>query len=483
MYEIEQLKDAIVQTYNKSQYEDCLCLMSSYANIMYQYNQEYIDDELEDILQAMGSSICVGQTDTIKTDKPIDVLFYDGFGLDNRGLALQYLSALIKSGLHIAYVVKKAAIEKIPTITSILNTDQKSVILTYDEKESYVNKSKYLYSLTNKISPKTLFVYMHPADVSAALAFNCIGNVCERYYIDLTDHAFWIGKNVADYFIEFREYGANVARQYRHIPEEQIIMLPFYPFVNQWKKFEGFPFDRDGKIVIFSGGSLYKTFDGQNNAYYRVIENCLDRNDKIVFWYAGSGNNSELLKLESRFPNRVVHTKERQDLLEVLKNCDIYFNTYPQTGGLMMQYAAISGKAPITLESSVSGGGELINEDKLEIKFKTVNDTVDILLRMSSDSSFRKEVNERVKDSVITEKCFQENLVSIINDRKSQFDISYKEIDTADLRDVYCKRFGKNSFERHFHNDALMPFLKCSPILTSRIFIYKVKQRLMKRKM
>lgn len=477
MQEIVSLKDAIHVAFRSKRYEDCLRLISSYANIMYQYNQTYCDDDIENEVRTIGEIVCNNDKEE-KIDDVYDVVFYDGFGLDNRGLALQYINAIISNGLHVAYVVKQSKREMIPTITGIVEKDRHSKIMTYNDRGSYIERVKFLYKLICKYCPQHLFIYMHPADVSATAAFDCVGHICQRYYIDLTDHAFWIGKNVADYYLEFREYGAKIAWQYRSIQQDRLILLPFYPFMQQWKPFEGFPFNRNGKIVIFSGGSLYKTYDGEDNAYYRVIEKCLAHNPNVVFWYAGSGDNSELKSLELKFPGQVCHTTERKDLLDILKNCDIYYNTYPQTGGLMMQYAAIAGKAPITLESRVSGGGELLDEDKLGIKYNTVDETADVLIRMAEDRSCRMEINNRVKNSVISESCFQKNLMSVLNSKQSEFSIVYEEVDTSELRDVYKKRFEKGSFERYFFSDAVKPFMKLHPILASKVVSYKLKYKI-----
>src|SRR5690606_5562315 len=39
----------------------------------------------------------------------------------------------------------------------------------------------------------------------------------------------------------------------------------------------------------------------------------------------------------------------RKDIAQVFERIDIYFNTYPYGGGLMLQYAVQSGKPPISL--------------------------------------------------------------------------------------------------------------------------------------
>ena len=40
---------------------------------------------------------------------------------------------------------------------------------------------------------------------------------------------------------------------------------------------------------------------------------------------------------------RVYTSKYRKDISQLFRNCDIYYGTYPLSGGLMCQYAAAFG--------------------------------------------------------------------------------------------------------------------------------------------
>ncbi|HBI60610.1 MAG TPA: hypothetical protein DDY31_05280, partial [Lachnospiraceae bacterium] len=50
------------------------------------------------------------------------VAFYDEFGLDNRGLALIYLEALLSKGYHVVYITRAG--KKIPRIEKLLGGDR-----------------------------------------------------------------------------------------------------------------------------------------------------------------------------------------------------------------------------------------------------------------------------------------------------------------------------------------------------------------------
>lgn len=71
----------------------------------------------------------------------------------------------------------------------------------------------------------------------------------KRYQINLTDHAFWLGAHAFDYVLEFRDFGANVSRQYHHIAPHKILKQPYYPYIDRTLSFQGFPFENYGGRV------------------------------------------------------------------------------------------------------------------------------------------------------------------------------------------------------------------------------------------
>ena len=104
----------------------------------------------------------------------------------------------------------------------------------------------------------------------------------------------------------------------------------------------------EDRPILFSGGSLYKTFDDKGT-YYEMVEQIMQRHDKLLFVYAGNGDRSGLKILQKKFPRRVYPIDERKDLYAVMRQCTLYLNTYLMIGGLMTQYAEIAGRLPLTL--------------------------------------------------------------------------------------------------------------------------------------
>lgn len=459
--QIEKMKHKAKTLVFNQKYEDALLLISCIADIMYQYNQYYVDVELEDMLEDIQTEI--GNIKEINMNGKRDtVVFYDGFGLDLRGLALIYLNALVKSNYKLVYIVRESRKDKIPTIKDLLNEYKAQII--YMPAMSLVDEYKWLIKNMPSMNLKAGFLYTTPNDVSGIMAFMSCEGAFDRYQINLTDHAFWLGIHAFDYCIEFRDYGASISHLYRNIPKERIIKLPYYPFVDTSKEFEGFPFavDKDD-IIIFSGGALYKTFDGDENLYYKIVDFCLSEFCNVKFWYAGEGNDSELRKLGEKYQGRVFHTGERRDLFQVLLHVDLYLNTYPVVGGLMMQYAAMAGKLPLTLYSGDVGKGILLNQNNLEIEFKNIQELKEQIGKVLRDKKYREKKGDILKSAVISQSNFEEDLLRILEDYTSNFGIEYWVPDVEDLRKIYRTRFEKQGIERSVGKKKYMGIIRYFP--------------------
>ena len=293
-----------------------------------------------------------------------------------------------------------------------------------------------------------------------------------RYKINLTDHAFWLGCNAFDFSIEFRDYGASISHYYRNIPKEKIIKLPYYPYIDKSKDFEGYPFPvSENDLIIFSGGSLYKTFDGKGNLYYKIIDFCLCNYKQVKFWYAGSGDDSELVKLMRKYPNRVFHTDERNDLFQIMLNIDIYISTYPMSGGLMSQYSAIAGVVPLTLHSGDETGG-ILNSDTVSYEFGNLEDFKYELQHLLSDKVYRINQGKKLKESVMMQHVFDETLRQIIKENYSPFEISYWKPDVKKFMETYRKNFNIIEFEKIIAKPAYFGLFKFFPeMFTSGLII------------
>lgn len=437
---IVRLKKKITFQYNHKRIENALCLMTSMAELQYLYNQQYKDDFLESIIKEIADLNKEGIKHHLDNEA---VLFYDGFGLDNRGLVQIYLKALSSIGYKIIYVTQAKKKESQPQVMLIVNKDGNH-IYNYSG-QSMIEKIQWLDHIAEKHAFSNAFFYTTPWDVPGTIAFEHLEKKCTRYQINLTDHAFWLGVNAFDFSLEFRNYGAAISRDYRGLSEKKLLYLPYYPIVRNDIEFQGFSFNTKGKKIIFSGGAIYKTID-KSNTFYFLIEQIILQHEDVVFVYASDKSSNQLDMLVNKYPNQIFWIKERKDLIQVLKHSYLYLNTYPISGALMLQYAAIAGCIPVTLRRlwDDDASGILRYEEELGETFYSIDTVLNEINKLLSDDNYYKSKKSKLVGQVITELEFNELLNSILNNPSFNLIEKIYEVDTS----MFIQTYRENISER-----------------------------------
>lgn len=426
--------------------DDCshaMRIVAMQANMAYQYNQFYFDEELEELWQEILAKLprCQKKPE-IHTER---VLWYDAFGLGNRGLAYIYLHALDTLGYEILYITYDGVQDTLARIRDIVEKDKhKWMFLPRgDVREQYQQLSK----LITEWGGMANFLYTTPNDVAGIAAFQNLPSNLKRYQVNLTDHAYWLGTNAFDICIEFRDFGAYISQALRRIPKEKLKMLPYYPTVNREATFRGFPFKKKpGQKVMFSGGSIYKTQD-KTGTFYQIVAELLTANDNLLFWYAGNKKIAEFAALEKNFPGRVFFTAERDDLYQVLEQVDVYLNTYPISGALMLQYAALAGKVPFTLVHDADAYGLLLQEKG--VYYSQQDDMVDSINRYLREDVYRQELEQGMAKAVITPERFASNLQQLMTENTTEYAFKSQMFDVASFQQTYRECWDKKSCYRN----------------------------------
>lgn len=433
---LNQVKSDIKDCLNKKQYENALVLMRMCADITYCYNQYYCDDVLEDYLKKISEAVL--QDTKIEQTEKNTILFYDGFGYNDRGLIQIYLKALCKIG-KVIYITRDKSRNSIPDVLSILN--ENNGISFFIKDDPFVKQIKYVSNIVETYKPAHMFMYTYPHDVVIPVVFNKYDGIIKRYQINLTDHAFWLGKKSFDYCIEFRDWGASLSYFYRNLDKSKIVMLPYYPNINWKQEFLGypFPFDEKKQRFIFSGGQLYKTLGGENK-YYQIIDYILAKYPDVIFWYAGSGDRTEMDKLIKKYPDRLYLTTERKDFFQIIQRCEFYLSTYPICGGLMFQYAAAAGKIPLTLRYDDFTDGFLLRQKYLKIEFQKMNDLFDEVNILLNDKGYLDMKSNIMLQSVITIDRFEKEIKNLLD--KGKTDISY-----------VLEKYNMKKFKQNYHDN------------------------------
>jgi len=206
-----------------------------------------------------------------------------------------------------------------------------------------VRRAEIIFNTIVQLRPFLTLFHLTPNTTAPFIALGGLTGT-KKIQVNLTDHAFWLGSSrFFDGILEFRDYGIKVSVERRDYREDQPILMPYYPWTED-VPFKGFPIDTTDKVVMFSGGAMYKT-EGGGNKYFNILKQIMDKHPELVFFYAGSGNKSrfEAFISDNGYQDRMFLLGQRNDINEVFKNSDIYYSTYPLFGGLMSQYAAING--------------------------------------------------------------------------------------------------------------------------------------------
>lgn len=433
---LRRLTNSIERSFKKQNIESTLELISAKAKLLYTYNQKYRDEQSEILLDSIAGIYNNGFSHD-KEDGT--VLFYDGFGLDTRGLVQQYLTGLIENNYKILYVTVSTDVSKQPRVEKMLKQGNSEFACI--RAANFNNKIVWLRDFCLSHSFSYTFMYTTPWDVAGIVLFNMLRGKAIRYQINLTDHAFWLGTRAFDYCVEFRNYGAAITRDYRNITENKLVCLPYYPIVNENEIFQGFPESIQGKKVIFSGGSPYKTVDS-GNTFYKLVESILDKHNDVAFLYAGNGTVNGLESLTQKYPERAVHVSERSDLLEVMKHSRLFLNTYPISGALMLQYAALSGCIPVTLkrEWDDDTDGLLLNEEALQETFTEPSEVIEEIDRLLGDENYYLRKKRTLEGQVLTSSEFASRLNQLIENPTR---LAFTKIDEVDTQ-LYRKAFAEN---------------------------------------
>jgi len=424
--------------------EWCLNTVATCALTLYSANQSYVSEALEDILSQVSKKLPIPEAGVPAEDDR--VLFYDGFGLSSRGLLTIYLRALCNLK-KVTLVTRQAWAPGLGDVISLVQSLGGQVCLLPGKQKT--EDVRMLQEIICSSGARHLFMYANADDVVVTTAFLRVPKDRVRYQINLTDHAFWLGSRCADKYIEFRDYGGAVSLAYRGISREKLVKLPFYPRIDQYEEFSGYPgpFDPETQQLVFSGGALYKT-RSPDNAYYRMVEAMLRSHPQVVFWYAGSGDSTQLDILSGAFPGRVWHTAERRDLFGILEHSLFYLSTYPICGGLMFQYAAAAGKVPVTLRHDGISDGFLLDQERLEIEFDTVEQVLQEIGRLVERPAYRKEKEEKLSRAVLDADTFAQRLQRLLETGDTGLILDCTLPDIHKLQSMYAKNYTKKQLRQ-----------------------------------
>lgn len=457
--DLRRVYDSIVRHAEKSlsrnDVETSLCQIQLAAELQYIVNDIFKDDRLEALMRCISRQLLGIKGEYKSTNGTI--LFYDYFGLDNRGLTQQYLDALFQiDNIKIVYVLENETNQKCDNILKLLkkhNSDYYEIA-----KGSYTDKIIKFSHIIEEIQPSDVFCHVSASSPIPFTVLSAYPSI-RKFLINITDHAFGIGGgDFYDYSFEFREYGAKVSYEKRGFNLNQLLVLPYYP----WQEntvFKGFPASTDGKVVLFSGSYLYK-IDDKENTFFNLVAGILKDNPDTIMFFAGGGDAGKINALikQHRLEDRFYLLGNRTDIASLFKHIDIYIGTYPLGGGLMSQYAALNSKPILAYKT------EEIEEIVCTKNYKhfVFNNKADLLLeanRLIRNEKYREEQSRVFGTLTASQNDFRESFRLLFFQKTGLATIPKAEIDYTSHTQMYINNLNnRNNFriEREIMSTCLL---------------------------
>ena len=437
-------KQDIEKSLRKNKISRALKMIRFCATAKYYLNDIFYDPDLEKYLRDLAKSINLPK-ETFSSNSNV-VVFYDQVSLYDRVLSKVYLESLLRiKDIRLIYVCHQTSGRN----DGLIKMCQEHSI------DYYVFSKKYTFSnvieLLNIVKDNgagKIISQNHVDDFVGVISNYYLDGICERFLINITDHAFWLGQGAYDRIIEFRNFGASLTVNKRNISPTKLVKLPYYSSATE-PSARSLPLICSGKKIVLSGGSIYKTQGDQTETFFNVVKHILDAHPDVVFYYLGNGAYNTVCRYlcDPKYSGRFVVEPERKDLDYVMKNCTIYLNTYPLIGGLMTLFALRNNLIPYTLVNSESPANDIddfLIDCEYKFFFENKNDLINEIDHVLEDDDYLNRAKTLIDGKFINHDLFVQNLESILHSTQTIFPIVLKEIDYDKQTNMYKKNYFVN---------------------------------------
>ena len=410
------------ELYQKNKLPLSLRYWQAAAYTAYTFYLEDTDAEIEEGLHRFSEQIDTKHVADCSSDRCV---FYDAHSNDKGALTQQYIRAIFEAGWKMLYITEKPKPDSkfLPILKELEQHSDRVTIQYLPSQIIGKERLQLIYDSVVNWGGDKLFMHLYPWSVYAVATFQVLPSSITRYHINHTDHTFWAGVSCVDYNFEFREYGCNVSFHHRGIDASKLLLMPFYPIESD-DAFIGFPFDTEGKIIVFSGGGYYKTFD-EHDTYLHICKNLIDADPRVNIVYAGLGDKIDFQNrlLKNGITERFHLLGFRKDLSAIYEHSDFYLNTYPINGGLMCSFAAMHAVPILAYYSGENVRAESIvcQIGNVEISSSSIGELTDKAKSLFDDEDKRRAYGESIRACSIMHSQFNKFFRLSVATGKTQF--------------------------------------------------------------
>lgn len=415
------IKNAIIQEKKGRIHLANRCLHAS-SYLAYNFFLSYNDENADKLIKRLSSYInrCNNYTASNEAKRCV---FFDSSNAFNGGLKLQYLKAINAAGWAVLYFTDNDMTSwRQKQLYDFLKNMSNVEIAYVPPRIHGKRKLQYMYDTIINYHPSKLFIHVTPyapyyMEVCAALPQGIT-----RYLINYTDHSFILGSAYCDYSFIQGNYGGSVSCKWRKMSIETQFLLPFYP--NMVKiPFQGLPEVCKEKIIIFSGGNMWKILD-EEETFFKLSKELLENIPNSIIVYAGGGQSGVISKLLRKYniDDRFILLGWRDDIVSLFETCDLYLSTYPAVGGLMSTYACLIGKPILALakdDNSFKVENVVCTLGNYSISKYSIADVVKEAKKLLRDNDYYNYVIKQLKAVTVTEHWFNSAFKNTIESNKN----------------------------------------------------------------
>ncbi len=312
-----------------------------------------------------------------------------------------------------------------------------AIIKQLSWKDSYIERIRELEEWIKEDAPDVIILFIHPNDVitvSTLLSFKDLPCII---FFNHADHSFWLGKSVADLFVEFRDEGARVSKELRKIPDDRLTVIPLTTEVRpQNAKRSTFQLPEAGTVSVSVGG-FAKVLGDPDLDWFNTISNLLRLAPGHYHLFITTPPSKDVLDRylpeEEDIRKRFIITGPFSDLGPAYGVADFLIETFPLAGGAV-RIEAMACKLPIVAFHNKKLP-TLTRMDTLPPDYPflafTGEQIIEYSLKFIQDPELRSKMGSRLyeyyKENFSPERI-GERLISLMEKGMSDFR-SYKEKD------------------------------------------------------